>query len=135
MLPQVIDVAHNASLSDHCGVKLQISLKAVFTSKKKDYHQHYWKLNTSILQKEHFLPSSKSFWNEISKNSGSFYDIADWWDEYAKPCIRSFCMIFSIIRKRQRSQTKEFLLSCLKLAIFKKDWEDVCRVKNDLSKC
>ena len=61
-------------------------------------------------------------------------DIADWWDICAKPAIKRFCIAYSIQRKLRRDQTKEYLISYLKIVTQTKDWEEVNRVKELLSK-
>ena len=107
-------------------------MKAVPSCRKRFNNQSYWKLNTSILHEENFLPTFKSFWDEIL--SPSYSDVADWWDFYAKPCIKKFCIDFSVQRKIKRSQRKEFLLSYLGVVTKQKDWEEVSRIKHDLYK-
>ena len=59
-------------------------------------------------------------------------DISEWWDKHAKPNIKDFCIGFSIYRKIQRNQTKQYLLSYLKLVLADKDWDEVARVKGKL---
>ena len=61
-----------------------------------------------------------------------FLDIAKWWDKLTKPEIRDFCIGFSKQRKLRRDHTKRFLLSYLKIALEKKDWSEVGRVKSEL---
>ena len=102
---EVVDASHIASLSDHCGVKLRIALNIALVS-CYSRTASYWKLNTAILKEDEFLSAFKIFWDEILKCSSSYADIADWWDLYAKPNIKSFCISYSSRRKILRSQKK-----------------------------
>ena len=80
----------------------------------------YWKLNNSILEEEDFIPHFVPFWNRILLSRNKFCDLAEWWDAFAKPQIKEFCIGFSVNRKMQRNQTKRFLLSYLKLVLVNK---------------
>ena len=123
---------HVASLSDHCGIKFGVKMLVDLMSLPKTQRKTYWKLNTSILNDEEFLPHFASFWRRISVSQNSFSDVAEWWDKLAKPEIRDFCIGFSVNRKFKRDHTKRFLLSYLKLALVKKNWGEVARVKEEL---
>ena len=129
------NVIHFASLADHCGVNLNVTLHLQLQSPlpTKDGVNSYWKLNTAILLDENFLPCFKGFWKEISNDISSYPDVADWWDSLAKPKIKNFCISFSINRKEQRTQTKLFLLSYLRIALGNKEWEEVARIKEKLN--
>ena len=129
---KVSDVLHVASLSDHCGVVMSVELEVEVMVLPKIMRQTYWKLNTSILEEEDFLPDFVSFWRRISKNRHYYEDLAEWWDKHAKPEIKDFCIGFSVQRNRQRADTKRFLLSYLKLVFAEKNWEEVARVKEKL---
>ena len=72
------------------------------------------------------------FWKQLLLDINSFSDIAEWWDERAKPEIRNFCVMFSVERKKLRSQKKLFLLSYLKIVIDNKNWEEIIRVREQL---
>ena len=127
--PNIKNVGHIATLSDHCGVSLTLAVNDIMIPPRKIHFQSYWKLNTAVLRDEDFMPSFKSFWNHLISSSPLYLDIADWWDVCAKPSIKQFCIEFSTRRKQQRSQTMNYLFSYLKLALTKKDWEEVGRVK------
>ena len=129
----VCDVTHFASLADHCGVKirLNVDLDTLLTPRSKDYS--YWKLNTAILLDENFLPCFKILWSELTEDIVSFPDVAEWWDMLAKPKIKDFCISFSVNRKQQRTETKHYLLSYLKVALVSQDWEEVARVREKLN--
>ena len=62
----------------------------------------------------------------------NFSDVADWWNEEAKPNITEFCIAFSIQRNRRRMDTKAFWLAYLKLVLVDKNWMEVARVKSML---
>ena len=99
MSVDVTSAEHVASLSDHFGLKLRIKLKLVTSPVIKDFTTSFWKLNCAILEDEEFLGSFQLFWNDILKSSPSFSDIAEWWDQCAKPSIKCFCIAFSARRK------------------------------------
>ena len=125
----VSNILHVASLSDHCGVKMCIRLEVEIANLPRTERRTYWKLNTSILEEEEFLPNFVHLWERISVVRGQFEDIAEWWDKFAKPEIKDFCIGFSVYRKKQRDDTKKFWLSYLKLVLFEKNWQEVARVK------
>ena len=52
---------HFASLSDHCGIKFSVKLLVELLSLPKTQRKTYWKLNTSILLEDDFLPHYTSF--------------------------------------------------------------------------
>ena len=132
LLESLSVVRHVASLSDHCGVLMEIELNVDLLSIPKLKRRTYWKLNTSILEEKEFLTGFAAFWVRISKSKESFSDIAEWWDKFAKPEIRDFCVGFSFQRKMQREHTKKFLFSYLKLALIDKNWEEVARIREKL---
>ena len=134
LLNDIIGVSHVPSLSDHCAVKVKMKIVDSFRVNKGSLVQSYWKLNSSILRDENFLTCFKPLWKDISSCISSFSDIAEWWDVYAKPCIKQFCVNFSVKRQSERSQRKEFLLSYLGTVLRNKDWEEVGRIKSDLNK-
>ena len=123
---------HVASLSDHCGVQMRLNLTLDLVSLPKNQRRTYWKLNTSILEDDEFLPSFVALWTDITRVKNKFSDCAEWWDKWAKPEIKDFCISFSIHRKRRREDTKKFLLSYLKAALMKKNWDEVARIREDL---
>ena len=129
----VQSVSHLASLSDHCGVKVVILLHiGVKYLSRVHSKSSFWKLNSAILKDEHFIPAFKSFWDALSCTVDDFLDVADWWDFLMKPKIKEFCISFSIERRIRRNSTKRFLLSYLKIALEKKDWSEVSRIKSEL---
>ena len=128
----IIDSCHVASLSDHCGVKLIINLDVQPCKSPKFNEKSYWKLNTAILGDDNFLPMFNMFWKQLLKDVDGFPDISQWWDEKAKPEIKNFCVMFSMNRKKFRSQKKQFLLSYLKVALDSKNWEEIARVREQL---
>ena len=128
----LIDVSHIASLSDHCGVRMELQLCIEHLQVPKVERSTYWKLNTAILNEEDFLPHFIPAWRRMLDSRDKYMDIADWWDRLAKPEIKNFCIAYSINRKIQRNHTKKFLLSSLKLVLAKQDWDEVARIKEKL---
>ena len=132
MAEKVFDVLHVASLSDHCGVVMGVELEVEVLYLPRPKRQTYWKLNVSILEEEDFLPDFVLFWRRISNTRHQYEDLAEWWDKFAKPEIKDFCLGFSVQRNRQRSDNKRFLLSYLKLVFADKKWEEVAKVREKL---
>ena len=63
VLQQVVQVEHIASLSDHCGVVMEVDLDVdVSRNIQKENRKTYWKLNTSILKDEEFLDNFSECW-------------------------------------------------------------------------
>ena len=83
---------HVASLSDHCGVLIDMSFQNLNQHRKLSSRQSYWKLNVSILEDEDFEGNFVSLWTKLKLKQASFSDIADWWEIEAKPAIREFCL-------------------------------------------
>ena len=67
---------------------------------------------------------------EITK----YDDIADWWDQLAKPVIREFCMDVAERLAFVRKNTRQFLFSYLGLVIRKGNWKEVARVRKKIKK-
>ena len=131
-LQEVNFIEHVASLSDHCGVLLDMRVQNVVFSRIKSSIMTYWKLNTRILKDEDFLENFAALWESLKINQKNFPDIADWWEEEAKPNIKDFCFAFSAQRNLRRMDSKAFWLAYLKLVLVDKNWTEVVRVKKVL---
>ena len=135
LLGKTFCIEHIASLSDHCGVKMEVSLNIHLSSNtQKNGRKTYWKLNNNILNDDDFLDSFVLLWDWLQPLKLNYRDIADWWDRVAKPSFREFCVIFSSRRSKRRSDTKKFWFAYLKLVMKLKNWDEVTRIKNKLSK-
>ena len=93
-MSEVHSVSHVASLSDHCGVKLSMMMHVDRVALPTSRRRTYWKLNSSILGDQEFLPSFISLWKNILSYRQNFPDIAEWWDKMAKPQIKDFLLVF-----------------------------------------
>ena len=134
LLNKVKHVDHVASLSDHCGVVMEIDLNVGSTCIQKEIRNTYWKLNNSILKDDEFLDNFTECWKWIQSTKLDHADIADWWDVVAKPSIKEFCILFSTRRNNRRKDNKRFWFSYLKIVLQSKKWEEVARVKEKLTK-
>ena len=132
LLQRVNSVQHVASLSDHCGVLLEMSFQSFNQYGKRSSHETYWKLNVRILEDEDFDENFISLWSELKLKQTRFSDIADWWDMEVKPAIREFCFQFSKQRNARRNDTKAFWFAYLKVVLKDKNWGEVARVKTIL---
>ena len=133
ILQRVNSVQHVASLSDHCGVLLDMGFQSFNQYGKKISRETYWKLNVRILEDEDFEENFISLWSVLKLKQTRYSDIADWWDMEAKPAIRDFCFEFSKQRKERRNDTKAFWFAYLKVVLEDKNWREVARVKTMLN--
>ena len=133
LMQRVNSVQHVASLSDHCGVLLNMNFQSFNQYGKRFSRQSYWKLNVRILEDEDFDDNFVSLWSALKLKQTRFSDIADWWDMEAKPAIRDFCFEFSKQRKERRNDTKAFWFAYLKVVLEDKNWNEVARVKTMLN--
>ena len=132
LLQRVNSVQHVASLSDHCGVLLEMSFQSFNQYETRFVRETYWKLNVRILEDEDFEENFISLWSGLKQKQTWFTDIADWWDMEAKPTIKEFCFEFSKQRKARRNDTKAFWFAYLKIVLGDKNWGEVARVKTML---
>ena len=72
----------------------------------------------------------EDLWDWLQTLKPNYPDAADWWDGVVKPYIKEFCIQFSKLRKKKRSDTKRFWFAYLKCVMCAKDWTEVARVKN-----
>ena len=133
ILKNVYSVKHVASLSDHCGVLLDMACDNLYQSVRKLTFDTYWKLNVKILKDEDFRDNFAAVWEKIKLDKKNYADIADWWDFKAKPIIKAFCYDFSKQRKHRRNDSKSFWLAYLKIVLGESNWSEVSRVKGILA--
>ena len=91
-------------------------------------------MNVSILENEDFTKKFEDYWNKLQNSKASFLDIADWWDEVAKPGVKLFCQGFSTMLAKGRRDTKSFLYDCLDVSTKNKDWDSVTLIRNKITK-
>ena len=129
----LLSVSHHASLGDHKYAVMLLCLPGLekvpgpLPSKSP-----YWKLNTSILSDEDFLPNFSKMYQKLQLKIPDFPDIASWWDLCAKPAIRKFCMGVSTKLASVRKDTKKFLFSYLNIALKDRDWKEVTRIREQI---
>ena len=134
LITKVLHVDHIASLSDHCGVVMDLKLNVGFSTViQKEVRGTYWKLNNSILKDEDFLDNFTNLWSWLQSQKLNYSDIADWWDDTVKPSIKEFCILFSTRRSRRRKDNKKFWFAYLKILLRLKKWDEVARVKEKLT--
>ena len=134
LLKKVYSVEHIASLSDHCGVRMDMKLNVCTSTRiQKQGRSTYWKLNNNILKDNDFLDNFHQLWSWLQLQKPDYGDIADWWDNAAKPSIREFCILFSSRRARIRNDSKKFWFAYLKIVMKLKKWKEVSKVKQQLS--
>ena len=134
LLEGVGQVEHVASLSDHCGVVIEVKLQELTISPiNREGRETYWKLNVAILKDDEFLDSFTDLWCWLRSLKSKYSDIADWWDLEAKPSIKEFCTIFSKRRSLRRKDAKKFWFAYLKTALNARNWEEVNRVKEKIN--
>ena len=135
LVPHVRHVSHHASLVDHHYVVAEFELPSLEVLDSPPRKQKlYWKLNTSILQDEDFLENFTIMYRKVQLEITKYDDIADWWDQLAKPVIREFCMDVAERLAFVRKNTRQFLFSYLGLVIRKGNWKEVARVRKKIKK-
>ena len=77
MLGNVKEVEHVASLSDHCGVVMEVGLLDILVLQVPNMagRQTYWKLNVSILKDDEFLDNFSDFWCWLQSFKPRYKDI------------------------------------------------------------
>ena len=121
LVEDLVSTAYLPSLSDHNCVKMLLNVQVDIPPSSTRNIRGYWKLNTAILNKDFFLDCFKPFWATLVSTQNSYQDVSEWWDCWAKPEIKRFCIGYSINRRATRDQNMHFLLACLKLAYAAKD--------------
>ena len=127
------EVSHQQGLADHLGVCLILNIEIARLQLPPRPPRTHWKLNSSILLHEQFLPQFSSIFQELELEIDQFNDVADWWDEFAKPACTNFCKSFSSSLARQRKTFKTFLFALLRHATLKGDWTLVAQTKVKLN--
>ena len=130
---KALSVSHHPGLSDHWAVLVKLELEVDRLELQPRPPRSHWKLNTSILQHDSFLPQFSMLFSQLREEIPEFEDEADWWDDYAKPACISFCQSFSKSLAKQRKTYKTFLLSLLRVATTRENWELVSQTKEKLS--
>ena len=128
----LVSAAHQPSLADHWGVFVEMKLDIGRLDMPPRPPKTHWKLNSTILQHEAFLPQFRRLFLELEEEVGEFEDIAEWWDVYAKPAITTFCQSFSQSLAKQRKVFKTFLKALICIATRKNDWALVTQTKEKL---
>ena len=92
----------HVSFSDHAAVILKMNLSNI-TKKGK----FYWKMNVNLLRSVEIKESFKEFWQNCVRQIYNYSDICEWWEQYAKPHIKTFFI-------KQGKITKQFTLGKIK---------------------
>ena len=133
LISNVRSVSYKASLGDHHGVSLKLSLPDLVKGPASmPSSSPYWKLNTSVLKDEDFLENFSVMYAKLQARIQDYPDIADWWDNCAKISIRKFCMGVSSRLAKVRRDTKKYLFSYLSVVLNLRDWGEVTRVRQQL---
>ena len=127
-------VSHQPEVADHWSVHVELEFDVMRLQPPPRGHRTHWKLNNTILRHESFLPQFTTVFRHLEEEIDSFPDMADWWDEYAKPASVSFCKSFSISLASQRKTYKKFLYAVLRSATVKEKWLLVSQTKEKLKK-
>ena len=134
LLSSIMNVEHFPSLSDHWGVLLSLKTdnlpKNVNSDGRSRGRMVYWKLNSAILKEEEFFENFSDFWQYLVTYKLSYSDVAIWWDEFVKPSLKEFCVLYSKRRSLRRRDTLNFWFAYLKTCLMDKNWVEVFRTKN-----
>ena len=136
-LPQHLTCHHKATthqpgLADHWGVHVELELDIERVHLPPRPPKSHWKLNSSILHDDCFLPQFSGIFNQLEEEMGGFDEAADWWDLCAKPAITTFLKSFSVTLSKQRRIFKNFLFALIGEATRRNDWPLVTATKKKL---
>ena len=129
--PGLLVATHFPSLSDHSALFLTLP-GSLLAASPPPLPSSYWKLNTSLLQDDDFLPSFAAMWGRLVALRPAGVCPADWWEQVAKPGCRDFCIAFSKQAAHRRRETASFLLTGLQAALLAADWPAVTILKAKL---
>ena len=133
MAPHLVSMAHHTGYSDHKFGLMELSLPNILKIPKQiKYDSGYWKMNSAILEDRDFQLNFDKLWQGLEEEQGGYEDLADWWDEFAKPEIRIFLQNFSATLARTRRDLKELLCFMLDKAMAEKNWNEVAMVRGKL---
>ena len=79
-----------------------------FSLERNTPASHIGSFNKRILKDEDFLENFAALWEFLKIKQNNFPDIADWWNDEAKPNIKDFCIDFSTQRSLRRMAAKLF---------------------------
>ena len=107
-----------AAFTDHQALLTTVNLQVlhVNTSRHRPV-KTYWKFNNSVLDHKDFLPNFTDMYSRLYETQTEYQDMADWWEDRAKPLITTFLKQFSAMVTRERKQTKDMLYILLKNAL------------------
>ena len=128
----LLSATHLPGLADHWGVEVLMNLEVTRLQLPPRPPRTHWKLNSSILKHESFLPQFSQLFQQLLEDIDEFEDAADWWDLLAKPTVSSFCKLFSISLAKQRKTFKNFLFALLTKATNQGDWCLVIQTREKL---
>ena len=130
---KILTVAHRPGLADHWSVEVELDLEVAKLELPPRSVRSHWKLNTSIMEHDSFLPEFTILFRSLEEEIGAFDDEADWWDEYAKPSFITFLKSFSVSLSKKKKSYKAFLLALLRVATSKENWQLVAQTKEKLN--
>ena len=131
LLPHLLAVTHPPSLSDHSALYVQLA-GVLQVAQPPPIPTTYWKLNTSLLKEEDFLPAFTAMWMALEAARPGGACPATWWEETAKPACRAFCINFSRMVAHRRRELANLLLAGLQVALLANDWPAVTALKSRL---
>ena len=71
-------------------------------------------------------------WERILQTQEDYEDIAEWWEELAKPEIKVLIIRMSAMVARGKRELKEYLMTVLELALVEKNWVEVSIIRGRL---
>ena len=130
---KICAVTHQQGLADHLGVCLVLNMEITRLQLPPHPRKTHWKLNSSILLDDRFLPQFSATFHELELEIDQFDYVADWWEEFAKPACINFCKSFSSSLAKKRKTFKIFLFALLRHATSRGDWTLVSQTKEKLN--
>ena len=133
LLPGLTAVQHEPGLSDHSVLEAQFLIPGGGGAREEGKRgSGVWRLNCSILTDEPFLALAKDMWLELQEKQEEFGDMADWWEEAAKPALRQLCQLYSRRAAEDRKEMKELVYGQLSMALERQNWGLVALLKEQL---
>ena len=100
---------HAVSFGNHQAMSVHVNLQVAYIARGPSY----WKAARYTFYHPRFLPDFTAKWEEWLQHRRRFPDVADWWEKYGKPRIKSFCQVFAKEYWRARSSMQDHYRQCL----------------------
>jgi exonuclease III len=98
-----------AAFTDHLAVVLRIVLDITTVRRGRSY----WKMNTALLQDDHFLQQLRLRWTDWYRRAKYYPTLVMWWERAVKTLIKKFFIYEGTVIRREAIQMENFYYACL----------------------